>query len=97
MDEITRNKLSSDCHQMKQFQNLLRFLIIFVDDRRILKLSPDYLIEKFSKYIGAPSEINDWYNQGLNIALEQMVYEEYLKIWKPSFKNDPTIDTIKTS
>lgn len=79
MDKITK----------EQFINLLRFIAIFGYKEEILKESPDYILEKFSRFIGTPSDINDWNNPGgIHVILEGMIVDKYMSKWKPIFKEE---------
>lgn len=67
----------------EQFSNLLRLASIFKQD--IITSSPDYLIEKFTRLIGDPKQINKVPETGVLHALLERQISLYLDYWKPEF------------
>ena len=68
-----------------QFLNLLTFMIIMTneDSPQIMgRISPDYMIEKFSRY-GNPSALrdDDGWNWGMHPSL-RVIFDHYCTHWK---------------
>lgn len=68
-----------------QFQNLLAFLaILFNEDVHLLyKTSPDYICEKFYRYIGNVNNIKDTYDYkwGVHPILQKDFVNKYYQRW----------------
>jgi hypothetical protein len=72
----------------EQVRNILAFLSIIFGDymgedtdiilRALIKISPDYLIEKYERYIlsGTPES-----KYGINPVLRSKLFNKYLKHW----------------
>lgn len=68
-----------------QFECVLKFLAIFGTD--ILQHSPDYIIEKYERFIGPITDnIDGEVVGGVHPILQKGVVETYLKLWQPIFK-----------
>lgn len=68
----------------QQIKNIIAFLSILFGESRlwydeIMKIPPDYIIEKFNRYIELDKFGADW---GLHPSLRTCVYEPYLIKWK---------------
>jgi hypothetical protein len=70
----------------KQFLNILAFLSLFGDAKKILGQSPDYILEKFHRYIGFSSFVFEENVSGIHPILYQGVVQRYMDTWKPIFK-----------
>jgi hypothetical protein len=74
-----RYKITGD-----QFKNVLLFLSIFSDNyEKLYNMAPDYIIEKYIKYIGDPSLINNIYEQtsGIHKVLFNKFILKYFIRW----------------
>lgn len=67
-----------------QFCNILAFVVVFTNNYDILNQSPDYVIEKFERYIGNPENIlaSDEYKTGVHHSLVKELIEPYFEKWK---------------
>ena len=68
----------------QQVRNIVAFLAILFGEsdtwhEEIMKFTPDYLIEKFDRYIRTTSSQSDW---GLHRTLRHGVFEPYCDKWK---------------
>lgn len=64
-----------------QFFNILTFIVIFSNSYEILTESPDYIIEKYKRYIGDPSLVTKTPEGGLHEILITNLIEPYKKRW----------------
>lgn len=69
-----------------QFENLIGFLTVILNEDIMLlaKMSPDYIVEKFAKYIGDPSKIiseNRTLYGGMHAILRRDFFDKYYKVW----------------
>lgn len=68
-----------------QFKNLLAFMFIMTNEdapQAMGRISPDYMIEKFSRYAGVANlRDDDAWNWGMHPGLKA-VFDDYLRIWK---------------
>lgn len=72
-----------------QFDNILRFACLFAEDvDSILGKSPDYILEKFWRYIGDPAGVVDFPQKGLNAVLEKKLVKAYYDEWGDSYVDD---------
>jgi hypothetical protein len=72
----------------QQIKNILAFLSIFFGESKlwhedIMKFPPDYIIEKFIRYIQSTRHESDW---GLHPLLRRNVFEPYCKKHKIPFE-----------
>lgn len=67
---------------INQFKNLLAFCILMGGGRVITK-SPDYILEKYGRYVGHGDEIgkDGFYRWGLD-HVNQGTFLGYLDLWK---------------
>jgi hypothetical protein len=70
---------------LNQFNNILAFLAIIVPNEQILTCSPDYIIEKFERYIGDVKMIHDSGNHkvGMHPNLRKQIIDAYHARWNP--------------
>lgn len=68
---------------LKQFINLLNFIALMSSSRYVLELSPDYIIEKYRRYINNnPDTISDQINHGgIHPTIKREVIEPYIEKW----------------
>jgi hypothetical protein len=75
MDNMTKNR----------FLNLLTFVFLMSEsnEKKIFKISPDYMVEKYERYIGYAKLIDNNPNHlyGLHPAFKPLI-EKYCQIWK---------------
>lgn len=75
----------------EQIANIIVFLsIMFGEDEnyvfdRVLEFSPDYLIEKFNRYIESTRVEYPW---GMHPALRMICFNTYMNKWKVELSND---------
>lgn len=65
------------------FKNLLCFLVVLTGEdspRALLDKSPDYILEKYQRYIGAPVQIGEDWRWGLHPRLRE-VFDAYVMTW----------------
>lgn len=90
--------MSKDKIKKNQFHNILTFLLLFSEPSRLLKSSPDYIIEKFKRYCGDPKKVLDNNNHEWGIhPITKQVIEQYINIWNSqiqSLKRQGIIDDI---
>ena len=60
-----------------KFKNLIAFCVLMENNEGILKKSPDYVIEKFNRYIGQDL---DEFNWGLDVNNKRKL-EAYMFAW----------------
>lgn len=68
---------------LKQFINLLNFITLMSSSKYVLELSPDYIIEKYQRYINSnldtiSSEVN---KGGIHPTIRTQVIEPYIQKW----------------
>jgi hypothetical protein len=69
----------------QQIANIMAFLCIMFGDEdqgvfnRILKMNPDYLIEKFNRYIESTRVEFQW---GMHPGLRSHCFQRYMDKWK---------------
>lgn len=81
-----------------QFCNLLAFNVILSNSKYILELDPDYLIEKYERYIGDPEQIVDkdeWKYGGIHEVLRKEIIEPYFEKWKHSLRKMKIYSALK--
>lgn len=66
-------------NETEQIKNIIAFLSILFGNstlwnEEIMKFSPEYLIEKFNRYIISTRPESDW---GLHPSLRRMVFDRY--------------------
>ena len=70
---------------INQFKNLLAFLSIILNEHSLILIdqSPDYILEKFSRYIGPAQSILDTndHQRGAHPVLYAQVIERYHGKW----------------
>jgi hypothetical protein len=73
MSKVTKN----------QFDNILAFVAIMGHSKYVLELSPDYIIDKYERYIGDPKLVTDSVDSlsGLHPVLREEIIEQYYRIW----------------
>ena len=72
-----------------QFINIMSFLSIFCINSVLIKASPDYILEKYSRFIGLPEDVKNWDNPGaIHPVLMEGFIHKYIELWKPVFKED---------
>ena len=69
-----------------QFFNILSFIVIFSNSYDIITESPDYILEKYERYLGDPSLITKTSEGGLHKILVDELIEPYKKRWGVSLK-----------
>ena len=67
--------------QQQQIKNIIAFLAILFGESKvwgdeIMHFSPDYLIEKFERYIEFTRHASDW---GLSPSLRNQIFEPYCR------------------
>jgi hypothetical protein len=71
----------------QQIKNIIAFLSILFGESKlwyseIMNFSPDYLIEKFNRYINSTKSESDW---GLHPSLRATVFEAYCRKYSIPF------------
>jgi hypothetical protein len=68
---------------IKQFINLLNFIALMSSSKYVLELSPDYIIEKYKRYINNNTDtISDVVNHnGIHHIIKRDVIEAYIEKW----------------
>ena len=70
---------------INQFKNLLAFLSIILNEHSLILInqSPDYILEKFSRYIGPAQNIfdSDDHKWGVHPTLYRTTIERYHEKW----------------
>lgn len=68
---------------IKQFINLLNFITLMSSSKYVLELSPDYIIEKYQRYINTNTDtISDEINKGgIHPIIKRDVIEPYIEKW----------------
>jgi hypothetical protein len=68
-----------------QFLNVLAFVTTLYNDdcMKLAMLSPEYILEKYERYIGDPSKINKNFAHisGMHEILRSKFFEQYKKYW----------------
>jgi|FreactTroBogLake_1042271.scaffolds.fasta_scaffold37711_1 hypothetical protein len=77
-------------NKSEKLKNILAFIsIIFGEDPycygKIFELHPDYLIEKYDRYILSNHPEGDW---GIHPILQNSVIKPYFKLYKESIFNE---------
>ena len=75
--------------ELHQFINLLNFIALMSSSTYVLGLSPDYIVEKYKRYIN--NDINTISNEsnkgGIHPIVIRDVIEPYIKRWMPEIIN----------
>lgn len=68
---------------IKQFINLLNFISLMSSSRYVLELSPDYIIEKYRRYINANTDTisNEINKGGIHPVIRREVIDPYIEKW----------------
>ena len=68
---------------IRQFINLLNYIALMSSSRYVLELSPDYIIEKYRRYINEDlNTISDEVNKGgIHPTIRREVIEPYIQKW----------------
>jgi hypothetical protein len=68
---------------LNQFKNILAFTALMSHSKYIHELSPDYIVDKYTRYIGDPTQIKDTveHHSGLHAVLKREVIDAYFEIW----------------
>lgn len=73
----------------EQVANIIAFLSILFGESgefwTIMEFSPDYIIEKFNRYIESSRVEYAW---GMHRALKNRVFKSYVDKWKLELKDD---------
>ena len=71
--------------------------VIFANNYDIINQSPDYVIEKFERYIGNPENIlpRDEYTTGVHHTLVKEIIEPYFVKWKNPLRKMKIIAILK--
>lgn len=69
-----------------QFENLIGFLTVILNEdvMKLAHMAPDYIVEKFSRYIGDPSNIistDKTKYGGIHEVLRRDFLVKYYKVW----------------
>lgn len=62
-----------------RFRNILAFVILMAGDR-VMTVSPDYLMEKYDRYVGSEADQDDDWKFGLD-ENNTRIMAKYLKTW----------------
>lgn len=70
----------------EQFKNLIGFLTVILNEdvMKLATMSPDYIVEKFQRFLGDPSKIiNEDVSEfgGIHAILRRDFLTKYYKIW----------------
>ena len=70
----------------QQFKNLITFLTVILNENVtvLINMSPAYLLEKFSRYIGNTTIINttdEYEHGGVHPVLREQFLERYYELW----------------
>lgn len=68
---------------LKQFINLLNFITLMSSSKYVLELSPDYIVEKYKRFINNNTDtISDQINHGgIHPIIKRDVIEPYIEKW----------------
>jgi len=73
----------------KQIANIIAFLSILFEDsdefETIMKFDPNYMIEKFNRYIESSKIEYPW---GLHPSLRNRVFQRYVDKWELELSNE---------
>lgn len=78
----------------QQVKNIIAFLSILFGENHlwydeIMKFTPEYLIEKFERYIHTTKYGADW---GLHQSLRRNVFERYCDKWKVPYQDYEVVE-----
>jgi iron-sulfur cluster repair protein YtfE (RIC family) len=73
---------------LNQFNNILAFIALMGTNKYVLELNPDYIIDKYERYIGDPSKVSDdiEHFSGLHPVLREQIIDSYHQIWRESIE-----------
>ena len=83
---------------LDQFNNILAFISLFVEDDRIMLYDPDYIIEKYERYIGGDiQKINNdkSYLKGMHPVLKEKIFDKYHEKWQTTLDRRNKIKILK--
>lgn len=80
-----------------QFCNILAFIVIFANNYDVINQSPDYVIEKYARYIGNPEEVkaSSEYKKGVHVTLKKALIEPYSKRWNIQLRKMKILSILK--
>jgi len=80
-----------------QFCNILAFIVIFANNYDVINQSPDYIIEKYARYIGNPEEVkaSSEYKVGVHHTLVTELIEPYCERWNLLLRKMKIISILK--